>query len=561
LNPSGESAWAESRAGRVLARRYRLDLLLGVGGMGAVFAATHLAVGRAVAVKMLRPELAQDHATVSRFHAEARAAAAVARRGVVDVLDFDVDPELGPFLVMERLIGEPLSARIARGRLAVEEAAQIGGSVLSTLAAVHGRGIVHRDLKPANVFLARDDDGSELVKVLDFGISRFEGSSRVTRTGALLGTPSYMAPEQARDGAAADPRIDLYAVGAILYEAMAGRPPYEGESAAEIVALVLTSPPPPIASLRPDVPDALARVIETAMAPEPERRFPTAHAMHDALVATAIRIPVTRELAAVTASGPATAPPPPPAPVTASPAPTERRSAPRGLVAGAAAIIALLAGALAVVTVIAARRPGAGPAAASPPVATTSPAFLETVERADAARRAGRLDEAAGLYEGIAAIQPAFGSADAHAVGRARIALGDLRAAAIVPYTAARDHVEAAEQSRALANTFTDATTYYSAAMMLGHLDIDNCALLGTARASERVADAYERAPMPGSIEGPGVGSYRASQRSVARIHLELAVQFLARTVVAPGSEPDACRVEAVALRQRLTERLASWPR
>ena len=181
--------------------KYRITRLLGEGGMGAVYAAENTVIGKAVAIKVLRPEHAGNRQVVERFLREARTAASVDHPGIVEVFDFGWAEDGAPYLVMALLKGESLAAHIdgARGPLPVERAVAITAEVLSVLGAVHDNGIVHRDLKPDNVFLARRGDGSQRVRVLDFGISkmRVEVATRLTQTGTVLGTPYYMSPEQA----------------------------------------------------------------------------------------------------------------------------------------------------------------------------------------------------------------------------------------------------------------------------------------------------------------------------------------------------------------------------
>ncbi len=268
--------WAEGLLGSSLAGRYRLERLLGVGGMGAVFQGRHLAVERPVAIKLLLPDRSTDRAMVERFQREARSAARVGGRGVVEVLDFDVDTEVGAFLVMEFLQGESLGERLAvRGSLPWQEVVALGLEVLGVLARVHAAGIVHRDLKPDNVFLAREDAGRERVVLVDFGIARMASESdrsKLTQTGAVMGTPLYMAPEQARESAGVDHRADLYSVGAILYEALAGRPPFDAGSWAELFLKIFSQPPEPLQQLVPGLPEGLVRAIESALEKDPERR-------------------------------------------------------------------------------------------------------------------------------------------------------------------------------------------------------------------------------------------------------------------------------------------------
>lgn len=267
--------------GKTLCGRYRLDDELGAGGMGTVYAATHLRLNRSVAVKLLKPEVSRDATLVERFFREARTAASVNSIGIVDVLDLDIDPELGPFMVMERLNGEPLVDVLPRGPLPPERAIQIIADMLDVLGAVHAKGIVHRDLKPPNVFLHRTEDGKEIVKVLDFGIAQLS-FARMTLEGAVIGTPRWMAPEQARGLPGIDHRVDLYASGLLLYSALCGQPPYHDVASREIVDH-LDRGPTPLRTLAPSVPEALHALVDRSLAARPADRFQSAAEMAAAL--------------------------------------------------------------------------------------------------------------------------------------------------------------------------------------------------------------------------------------------------------------------------------------
>lgn len=260
--------------------RYRLEELLGQGGMGAVFAATHLKLERPVAVKVLHRDLLRDPTLTQRFFAEARAAASVDQPGVVDVLDLDVDPERGPFLVMERLRGESLAEILARGALAPERAVSIIADVLDVLAAVHAKGIVHRDLKPPNVFLHRTESGEEVVKVVDFGIAQI-AQARLTITGQVIGTPRWMAPEQAR-GDEIDHRADLYSTALLLHCALSGKPPFADYPSSALVH-ALSQGHPSLRGMVDGLPEALYQVVDRAMASDPSVRFASAAEMAAAL--------------------------------------------------------------------------------------------------------------------------------------------------------------------------------------------------------------------------------------------------------------------------------------
>ena len=265
--------------------KYRIVRPLGRGGMGAVYEALQTDLNRRVALKVLHPHLAQDPQLVTRFRREAMSAAGLGHPNIVQVTDFGRSEEDGSvFLVMELLEGAPLSAVIDRERLPPARLAQVAWQVLSALEAAHAAGIVHRDLKPDNVFLTSVPGVGDVVKLLDFGIAKLAESegSGLTATGAVLGTPAYMAPEQAR-GAAVDGRVDVYALGVLMYEALTGRLPYNGANYNAMIAAILTEQPPRIGDLRADLPSDLVAVIERAMERDPASRWQSAGAMREAL--------------------------------------------------------------------------------------------------------------------------------------------------------------------------------------------------------------------------------------------------------------------------------------
>ena len=207
--------------------------MIGRGGMGAVYAGEHVLLGRSAAIKVLLPELSQKQDVVMRLFNEARAATAIRHPGIIEVYDFGWTPEGAAFIVMEHLEGETLGRRASRARLRWQSALAIARQIAGALAAAHGKGIVHRDLKPDNIFLVSDPEvpGGERIKLLDFGIAKLAGESsatvNVTETGSVMGTPTYMAPEQCR-GVAVDHRADLYSLGCIVFELCTGRPPFVG---------------------------------------------------------------------------------------------------------------------------------------------------------------------------------------------------------------------------------------------------------------------------------------------------------------------------------------------
>jgi serine/threonine-protein kinase len=256
--------------------------------MGAVYEAVHVGLGVRVAVKLLNPSFTSNEKAVSRFKREARTAAAVRHENIVTVTDTDLDDEGVPFIVMELLEGESLNSLIRRERsLRAEVSSAIAAQVLEGLAAAHERGVIHRDLKPGNVVLARERSGAYRVKILDFGISKFVADELkthdVTATGAVIGTPRFMAPEQARGQTDLDARVDLYAVGLMMYTMLTGKLPFSGASPEEITSHITSGNFMPPRQVRPDIPEALERVILKAMATDRDDRYPDARTFLNAL--------------------------------------------------------------------------------------------------------------------------------------------------------------------------------------------------------------------------------------------------------------------------------------
>src|SRR4051812_9803026 len=264
-------------AGPILADRYALGAVLGRGGMGTVHDATDLRLGRVVAVKILRPELAEQPRARRRFESEARAAARLAHPNVVTVFDSGEDGAV-PFLVMERLPGGTLADEIAAGPMPVTRAFDGAREVLAALDAAHRAGIIHRDIKPGNVLL--DDDGH--VKVSDFGIAKTADDADQTQTVDLVATLGYVAPERLV-GEPASARSDLYSLGVLLYEALSGQRPFSESTPLLEMRAIETGTPVALASLRPELPPTLVATVERAMARDPDNRFPSAAAMAAAL--------------------------------------------------------------------------------------------------------------------------------------------------------------------------------------------------------------------------------------------------------------------------------------
>ena len=258
---------------------YRAVSLLGEGGMGAVYLAEHPQIGRRVAVKVLRPEMIRDPQLLVRFLNEARAANAIRHPNIIEVLDSGTTPEGIPYLVMELLEGEVLSARIRRlGRLSLREALEFSYQTASALAAAHAKGIVHRDLKPDNLFVVADpaDHTREMMKVLDFGIAKLQtlptGGGMQTRTGMLMGTPVYMSPEQCLGTKTVDQRSDIYALGIIMFEMLAGKPPFTSDGFGELVNMHLNVRPPSLSDLNAAVTAPIEGVIMKALEKSPDAR-------------------------------------------------------------------------------------------------------------------------------------------------------------------------------------------------------------------------------------------------------------------------------------------------
>lgn len=257
---------------RLVADKYQLIRLLGEGAAGAVWEAENVLVGRRVAIKLLHPHLTEDAALRARFLAEARASARIAHPNVVDVFDVGRD-EGRPFIVMELFLGETLEALIARrGAVGPAYGCELMLQVLAALDAAHQLGIVHRDLKPANIMVVHPRPDRPLVKVLDFGIAKgvLAEDAAPDEAGLLFGTPEYISPEAAR-GEAVDARSDLYAAGCILYELLAGRPPFLGDFPA-VLAAVLAAKPPALHTLVPGTSPLLERIVESALAKDPRER-------------------------------------------------------------------------------------------------------------------------------------------------------------------------------------------------------------------------------------------------------------------------------------------------
>jgi serine/threonine-protein kinase len=267
---------APVQAGEIIDEKYRVDRILGAGGMGVVVVATHLELDQQVAIKFLLPAVAKNAEAVARFAREARAAAKIQSEHVTRVIDVAKLPNGAPYIVMEYLEGEDLEHALEKqGSLPIERVVDYLLQALEALAEAHVAGIVHRDLKPANLFLARRADGSSVVKVLDFGISKLVRGKdpQITTTSVQIGSPLYMSPEQLRSSKDVDARSDIWAVGIILHELITGDAPFVGDTLPEIITSILMEPPLSMRLRRPDVPAELEAVVRRCLEKLPEARF------------------------------------------------------------------------------------------------------------------------------------------------------------------------------------------------------------------------------------------------------------------------------------------------
>ncbi len=291
---------------------YRVGGLLGQGGMGSVYLAEHVLIGRKVAIKVLDPQIADQADSVSRFFIEARAVNEIRHPNIVEVTDLGTH-EGRPFIVMEYLGGETLERRLLqKTRLAPDDAVHVTRQVASALGAAHDRGLVHRDLKPANVMLVDHPDYPDFVKVLDFGIAKLVGASsklqHQTEVGALLGTPAFMSPEQCLGDLQLDHRSDVYSLGVMMFLMFTGRLPFEGEAVGRLILAHVHQAPPRITHYRPELPETLAEVVDRALAKKPNDRFGSMRDVRRALDEACGRPRSLTPIVEVTAPPPTTTP-------------------------------------------------------------------------------------------------------------------------------------------------------------------------------------------------------------------------------------------------------------
>ena len=274
----------EELIGKTVGGRYRIKGILGEGGMGCVYDAEHLGLSRHVAIKVLSPSQAKKRVAVKRFQQEARAAGAIGHPNICEVYDLGQLDDASPYLVMERLTGQTLAERIQKeGGLPFPDIIEIMSQVLSGLVAAHEKGIIHRDIKPENIFLARRVGAAPIIKLLDFGVSKMlpefqtsEDALDLTRTGMVMGTPYYMSPEQARGERNLDGRVDVYACGVVLYEAIAGKRPFLAPNYNALLLAIINTNPRPLREVRPSTPPELEAIIQHAMAKNRNDRYASA---------------------------------------------------------------------------------------------------------------------------------------------------------------------------------------------------------------------------------------------------------------------------------------------
>jgi serine/threonine protein kinase len=384
--------------GQVLAGKYRVERVLGIGGMGVVVAAHHLHLDQRVAIKFLLPEMLDSPDAVALFAREARAAVRIKGEHVARVFDVGTLETGAPYMIMEYLEGSDLSMWVRRGALPIEQAIEFVIQACVAIAEAHALGIVHRDIKPSNLFCVRGTDGRPTIKVLDFGISKVTTfsvavSALATKTSAIMGSPLYMSPEQMRSAKAVDARTDIWALGIVLYELLTGRVPFASEMVADVIIRIATQVPEPMRTFRPGLPEGLEGVFRKCTEKDRERRYGNVGELAIALLPFAPRSskPSVEKIAGIIQSAglSSSALAVPPSPAAPSPTETALGSTARAPLRGHARTIAALSAAIAVIVAVTAgwrvsRRQGSGVSApvvaaalassSSIPIATPVPA-------------------------------------------------------------------------------------------------------------------------------------------------------------------------------------------
>jgi len=264
----------EVSPGQILAGKYRIERVLGRGGMGVVVSARHIQLDEQVALKFLLPDALANQDAVRRFEREARAAVKIKSEHVARVTDVGTLESGSPYMVMEYLSGKDLGDYLAHlGPLPLEEAVEYVLQACEAIAEAHSMGIIHRDLKPANLFRIVRADGTPSIKVLDFGISKVQGDHAMTQTSSMMGSPQYMSPEQMTAAKSVDARADIWAMGVILLELLSGKAPFDGDTIPELCVAILNSEPPPLSRLRPELPIEVGVIVERALKKNRDDRF------------------------------------------------------------------------------------------------------------------------------------------------------------------------------------------------------------------------------------------------------------------------------------------------
>jgi serine/threonine-protein kinase len=287
--PPQDASVSEHLPGRapgvIVAGKYRLVALLGKGGTGAVYEAEHVVIGRRFAIKFLLPGLATDPGVLARFEHEARAAGRLESEHIAAGLDFGIADDGAPFIVMERLLGETLRQILQRGPLPADRAAGLIVQACRGMAVAHGHGLVHRDLKPANLMVGRRADGTDHLRILDFGVAKLRNASHgATHSGALIGTAHYMSPEQVRGSGDVDELTDVYALGCTLFEALSLHKPHPGETYDAILSHILFEPVRPLRELCPGLPAGLAEIVMATLVCERAGRIDSVAELGNALL-------------------------------------------------------------------------------------------------------------------------------------------------------------------------------------------------------------------------------------------------------------------------------------